>query len=123
MRILVIDGDAVNLKLIRTVLESGAHEVMIADSVATALQTAFHTDPEFIVMDVQPGDMGDSPPIGHLKSDPRFQSVPVAAVTALAMKNDRERILRAGFDYYVSKPIRYRELLNLVTQISTKKQL
>ncbi|MBN1196542.1 MAG: response regulator [Candidatus Aminicenantes bacterium] len=122
MRILIIDGDPVNLKLIRTVFESGGHEVIAADSVPTALQTVFHAIPEFIVMDVQPGDMGDSPPVGHLKNDPRFQSVPVAAVTALAMKNDRERILQAGFDYYLAKPIRYRELLDLVEQINTEKR-
>jgi len=120
VRILVIDRDAVNLKLIRTVLISGGHEVMIADSVDTALETAVYAIPDLVVMDVQPADFGDSSPIRHLKKDPGFKPVPVAAVTAMAMKNDRERILQAGFDYYLAKPIRYRELLELVTQIYRK---
>ena len=123
MRILIIDSDAVNLKLIRTVLVSGGHDVLTADSVAAALETAVHAIPELIVMDVQPADMDDSSPTRYLKSDPRLQSVPVIAGTAMAMKNDRERILQAGFDHYVSKPIRYRELLDLVEQIKQKRRL
>lgn len=118
MRILVIESDAASLKLIRTILISGDHEVVCADSVINGLTMAADSPPELIVMDVQLAEMDDFSAIRYLKTEPRLRSVPVIAATAMALKNDRERILEAGYDHYIAKPIRYREVLELVAMIA-----
>jgi len=114
MRVLVIEDDALNLKLTRTVLESGGHEVTFATTVADGLAEIRRLPPDVVIMDVHLPDMEGFSAIRDLKEDAGLGKIPVIAVTALAMKGDRERILRAGFDYYVSKPIRYREVLELI---------
>lgn len=114
MRVLVIEDDALNLKLTRTVLESGGHEVLFAATIAEGFAAIKRFFPDVIIMDVHLPDMDGFSAIRVLKEDADLRNIPVIALTALAMKGDRERILRAGFDYYVSKPIRYREVLELV---------
>jgi len=114
MKVLVIDDDLLNLKLTLTVLESGGHEVMSAATVDEGFAEAKRFPPDVIIMDVHLPDVEGFTAIRHLKETAGFGNIPVIAVTALAMKGDRERILQAGFDYYLSKPIRYRELLDLV---------
>jgi len=120
MRILVIDEDALNLKLTRTVLAAGGHEVLSAASATEGFKSLEKELPELIVMDVHLSDMGGFSAIQRLKSNARLRSIPVIALTAMAMKGDRERILQAGFDFYVAKPIRYRELLDLLAGINKR---
>jgi two-component system cell cycle response regulator DivK len=110
-KILVVDDDVRNLRLALAVLEQAGHEVVAAEGgaegVAGALAHAF----DLILMDVQMPGMDGIAALKCLRAEPRTAGLKVAALTALAMKGDAERLLADGFDGYLEKPIRYKEFL------------
>ena len=116
-RILVVDDDATNLKLAVTVLERAGHEVLGALSGAEGVEIAFTRAPELVLMDVQMPGMDGLAALRLLRADPRTATLKVAALTALAMSGDAERLIKEGFDAYLEKPIRYREFLATVAAL------
>jgi two-component system cell cycle response regulator len=84
---------------------SFGHETMSADTGDHALDLAQSAVPDLILCDLRLPGMDGFELLGRLKADPRLRAVPVVAVTAYAMPGDRERVIGAGFDGYVSKPI------------------
>ena len=116
-RILVVDDDAMNLRLAVTVLEQAGHEVLSAEGGAEGIEAALAHAPDLVLMDVQmPGVDGVSA-LRRLRADPRTAPLKVAAFTGLAMKGDRERLIKEGFDGYLEKPIRYKEFLASVAAL------
>ena len=116
-RILVVDDDAMNLRLVVTVLEQAGHEVLSAEGGAEGIEAALAYAPDLVLMDVQmPGVDGVSA-LRRLRADPRTAPLKVAAFTGLAMKGDRERLIKEGFDGYLEKPIRYKEFLASVAAL------
>ena len=116
-RILVVDDDAMNLRLVVTVLEQAGHEVLSAEGGAEGIEAALAHAPDLVLMDVQmPGVDGVSA-LRRLRADPRTAPLKVAAFTGLAMKGDRERLIKEGFDGYLEKPIRYKEFLASVAAL------
>lgn len=117
VRILVVDDDARNLRLAVTVLEQAGHETLSAGGGAEGVEAALAHAPDLVLMDVQmPGVDGISA-LKLLRSDPRTATLKVVALTALAMKGDRERLLAEGFDGYLHKPIRHKEFLASVAAL------
>jgi len=110
-RVLVVEDNAANMKLARFLLESAGHEVLpVADAEAgVTLARAEH--PDLILMDIQLPGMDGLQATALLKGDPVTQHIPVLALTALAMKGDEERILAAGCDGYIAKPLAYKDFL------------
>jgi PAS domain S-box-containing protein len=102
---LVAEDNEVTLTLLRDSLSALGYKVLEARNGAEALQRAHEAYPDIIVMDVQMPVLNGLAAIQILRQDPRFKRVPVIAVTALAMAGDRERILEAGADDYLSKPV------------------
>jgi CheY-like chemotaxis protein len=116
-RVLVVDDHELNRKLLQHVLEYEGHEVLVADSIASAEATLERSRPDLMVLDVQLPD-GDGLDLARrLKSMPANESCAIVACTAEAMKGDRERALDAGCDAYVSKPIDTREFAALVSSL------
>src|SRR5947207_2304265 len=115
-RVLVVDDHELNRKLLQHVLEYEGHEVLVADSIASAEETLERSRPDLMVLDVQLPD-GDGLDLARrLKAMPD-ESCAIVACTAEAMKGDRERALDAGCDAYVSKPIDTREFAALVSSL------
>jgi two-component system cell cycle response regulator DivK len=110
-KILVVDHDPRNLRLAATVLEKAGHEVLSASGGAEGIEAALAHAPALVFMGVHMPDMDGIAALGRLRAEPRCASMKVVALTALAMKGDRERLLAAGFDGYLEKPIRYKEFL------------
>ena len=110
-KILVVDHDARNLRFAATVLEKAGHEVLSAKGGTEGIEAALAHAPALVFMDVQMPDMDGVAALKRLRADPRCASMKVVALTALAMQGDRERLLAAGFDGYLEKPIRYKEFL------------
>jgi CheY-like chemotaxis protein len=104
-RILVVEDNPLNLKLIRDVLRFQGFDVTTARSGEEGVTLATGNAPDLILMDLQLPGIGGYEALQLLRCDPRSQAVPVIAVTAFAMKEDRERALSAGFDGYIAKPI------------------
>lgn len=113
-RILVVEDNAMNMKLTVTLLQQGNHEVLQAADAEAGIRLARECQPTLILMDVQLPGMDGLAASRLLKADAATRNIKIVALTALAMQGDRERVTAAGCDGYVSKPIRYRELLKTV---------
>jgi two-component system, cell cycle response regulator DivK len=104
-RVLVVEDNERNLKLVRDVLAFAGYEVLEARTAEAGIASAREHRPDLVLMDLQLPGIDGMQALRELKGDPRTAAVPVVAVTAFAMKDDRERGLRAGFDGYLEKPI------------------
>ena len=110
-RILVIEDNLTNRKLTTFLVESAGHTVLCAEDGETGLTVAREEQPDLILMDIQLPGMDGLQATALLKEDASTRAIPVIALTALAMKGDEQRILAAGCDGYVAKPLAYREFL------------
>lgn len=113
-RILVVEDNAMNMKLFRDVLVATGYRTSEATTAGEAIALAIGDPPDLVLMDIQlPGDDGVDA-LRRLRADQRTAGIPVLAVTAQAMYGDRERFLADGFDGYVSKPVDVHRLLDTV---------
>ena len=113
-RILVVEDNAANLKLVVLMLEGKGYEVLQAEDAETGLRIAREEAPQLILMDMHLPGMDGLAATRLLKGDPATREIKVVALTALAMSGDRERIEAAGCDGYLSKPFHYQQLLETV---------
>ena len=115
-RILVVEDNPLNLKLVRDVLTAFEYEVVEAHTGEEGVELAGTCSPDLVLMDLQLPGIDGYEALRLLRQDPRLGSVPVVAVTAFAMKEDRERTAREGFDGYLGKPISVRALPGQVSE-------
>ncbi len=116
-RVLVVEDNAANLRLVGDILTRAGYAVLKAVTAQEGIDAAIREQPDLVLMDIQlPGKDGLTA-TRELKSDPATRAIPVMALTAHAMQGDEDRILAAGCDRYVSKPIRYREFLAIVAEM------
>jgi CheY-like chemotaxis protein len=108
--ILIIEDNERNLKLVRDVLQFNGFQTAEARTAEDGLALASASPPDLVLLDLQLPGIDGMEAFRQLRGSPPTADVPVVAVTALAMKDDRERVLRAGFDGYLEKPISVREL-------------
>lgn len=104
-----------NMKLAVKLIENMRHDVISASNAEMGLKLAKSGRPDLILMDIQLPGMDGLTAILKLKGDSATSSIPVIALTALAMKGDEERIRAAGCDGYISKPLDYREFQATIT--------
>jgi two-component system cell cycle response regulator DivK len=103
--ILVIEDNEKNLKLARALLRMSGYRTLEANTAEQGIELANTHLPRLILLDVQLPGMDGLAALTRLKAEPRTAFIPVVALTAFAMKEDRERFMRAGFDGYLAKPI------------------
>ncbi|MBL0217980.1 MAG: response regulator [Myxococcales bacterium] len=109
-RILIVDDNATNLKLVAYLMTANGYEVTTALDADAAIESIGRQRPDLILMDLQlPGTDGLAL-TRKLKADPETRDIIIVAVTAYAMTGDRERAEAAGCDDYVTKPIDTRAL-------------
>ena len=108
-RILVVEDNPKNMKLVRDVLQFAGYEVIEATSGEDGVRLAAQREPHLILMDLQLPGIDGAEALRRIRGD-GARGVPVVAVTASAMNEDRDRVYAAGFDGYVQKPISVREL-------------
>lgn len=104
-RILLIEDNAPNLELMSYLLRAHGHAPTASSDGLTGLRTALEGEYDLVVTDVLMPRIDGYAILERLRSSPRMASTKIVAVTALAMVGDRERILAAGFDGYIAKPI------------------
>jgi len=107
--ILIIEDNAQNLKLARDILNYVGYATREADNAEDGLALARAQPPDLVLMDVQLPGMNGLEALGRLRADPRTAAIPVVALTAFAMKDDRDVLLAVGFDAYLEKPLNVRE--------------
>jgi two-component system cell cycle response regulator DivK len=110
-KILLVEDNPANLTLATFLLQSAGYTVISATDAEVGVAMARHEQPDLILMDIQLPGMDGLEATAVLKSDDATRDIPVIALTALAMKGDEERILAAGCDGYIAKPLEYKEFL------------
>jgi CheY-like chemotaxis protein len=113
-RILIIEDNEFNLKFVRTLLNLENFEVVETRDAETGILRAHETSPDLILMDVQLPGIDGLEATKRIKNDPVLKSIPVIALTAYAMKSDRDQALDAGCDDYLAKPFEPAQLLEIV---------
>jgi two-component system cell cycle response regulator DivK len=113
-RILVVEDNEKNMKLVRDVLVATGYRTLEATTGREAVILASEHAPDLVLMDIQLPDLDGVQALQRLREDRRTATIPVLALTAQAMRGDRERFLAAGFDGYLSKPVDIRELIGAV---------
>ena len=112
--ILIVEDNEKNLKLVRDLLQVKGYRTLEAGTGELGVELARQHTPHLILMDIQLPGLDGVAALGQLKADPSTASIPVIALTAFAMHDDRQRFLAAGFDGYLSKPVNIAEFVATV---------
>jgi CheY-like chemotaxis protein len=114
-KVLVVDDDARNIFALTTVLEGQEMEVISATNGRQAIEIIDGTpDLAVVLMDIMMPEMDGYETMQEIRKDPRFRTLPILALTAKAMKGDREKCLQAGASDYIAKPVNTDQLLSLM---------
>jgi two-component system cell cycle response regulator DivK len=103
--VLIVEDSELNMRLFNDLLEAFGYRTVKTRDGRQALPLAREHKPDLIIMDIQLPEISGIEITGRLKQDPALKAIPVVAVTAFAMRGDEQKILAAGCDAYLSKPI------------------
>ncbi len=112
--ILIVEDNAKNLKLIRDILQFRGYTILEAETGEAGVELARERQPALVLMDVQLPGMDGREATKVLKAEDSTRQIPIIALTAFAMKGDKESLLAEGFDGYISKPIDIKEIPKVV---------
>ena len=118
--ILIVEDNPKNLKLVRDTLQVKGYQTIEAETGEEGVRLAHERHPALILMDIQLPGISGIDALQRLRADPGTRAIPVIAVTASVMTQDKKRIMAAGFDGYHGKPISVRQLLATVREILDK---
>lgn len=116
-KILVVEDNDRNRRLLKILLKAKGYEVIEATTGEEAMNCLRDQMPDLVLMDIQLPNMDGLALTRKIKSEAKTSGIPIIAVTAYAMKGDKKRILEAGCDAYISKPIDTRELPLLIANV------
>jgi two-component system cell cycle response regulator DivK len=112
--ILIVEDNEKNLKLVRDVLQVKGYETLEAGTGEEGLKIAREKKPALILMDIQLPGMSGIEALKALRAAPATAGIPVIAITASVMQQDRQQIMSAGFNGFIEKPINLRSFLDTV---------
>lgn len=116
-RVLVIEDNINNMELMEFILETSGYEVMKAFNGRDGVTMAREKSPDFILLDIQLPDIMGTEVLTLIRSLPEGRHVPVIAVTSFAMAGDEERLMAAGCNGYIEKPINPDLIINQIERI------
>ncbi len=119
-KILVVEDDETNIQILSRLLTMKGYEHVVASNRKDAVRLASEELPDLILMDVNIPGMDGLETTTRFKRDPKLTDIPVIALTANAMKSDRERCLAAGCDGYMQKPVGVSDLRREITRYSSQ---
>ena len=115
--ILIVEDNEKNMKLVRDVLQVKGYQTLEAGTAEDGIALAQAHSPDLVLMDIQLPGMNGIEALGVLRANPDTAHIPVIAVTASVMQQDRKQITEAGFDAYIGKPINLKEFLQSVREM------
>ncbi|WOD36987.1 PAS domain S-box protein [Nodosilinea sp. E11] len=118
--ILLAEDNAANVSTITAYLTAKDYSLIVAPNGLEAVNLATSTNPDLILMDIQMPQLDGLEAIRQIRQQPALANVPIVALTALAMPDDRERCLAAGADDYISKPMRLKHLAQVISTLLAK---
>ena len=116
-KILIVEDNPQNMRLFEMTLRPKGYRLLTATDGEEALDMATRDKPDLIIMDIYLPKVSGLEVTKRLRQMPAFNHVPIIAVTAHAMKGDKEKIIEAGCDAYLPKPINTRQLPEVVTEM------
>ena len=121
-KILIVEDNPLNMKLLEMTLRTKNYTLLKATDGEEALDMAMSERPDLIIMDIQLPKMSGLEVTRKLRETPAFSHTPIIAITAYAMKGDKERVIESGCDAYLSKPINTRELPEMIAEMLLRRQ-
>lgn len=112
--VLYIEDNFHNRRIVRKILQSRGYSLIEAEDGISGLAMVQELKPPLVLLDIGLPGMDGLEVVGRIKADEALRAIPVIALTASAMRGDRERFLAAGCDDYLSKPVQAMELINMV---------
>jgi two-component system cell cycle response regulator DivK len=112
--ILIVEDNEKNMKLVRDILQVKGYRTLEATTGEDGVRLAGEHVPDLVLMDIQLPGINGIEALALLRKDPATAKIPVIAVTASVMQQDRKLIMEAGFDAYIGKPINLKEFLATV---------
>ena len=112
--ILIVEDNEKNRKLMRDVLQFKGYQIIETDTAEEGIRFARDRQPALILMDFHLPGMNGIEALGRLRGEPATRGIPVLAVTASAMTEDKQKILAAGFDGLQTKPIHVKDFVQAV---------
>lgn len=112
--VLYIEDNFHNRRIVRKILQSRGYSLIEAEDGISGLAMVQELKPPLVLLDIGLPGMDGLEVVGRIKADQALREIPVIALTASAMRGDRERFLAAGCDDYLSKPVQAMELINMV---------
>lgn len=122
LRIVVVEDNAANRELISYLLSAFGHQPLLAVNGESGLACTREQLPDLVLCDIQMPGLDGFGVARALKASPATASIPLVALTASAMLGDRERILAAGFDAYIAKPIDPETIVSVLEDLQRKLQ-
>jgi CheY-like chemotaxis protein len=120
-KVLIAEDNAVNRELLRELLEMRGYTVVEACDGDEALRMIEQTQPDLLLLDIGMPVLDGFAVVRKIRENPRLAQLPVVAVTAYAMQGDREKILNAKFDGYLSKPVNSQSLAEELDRLLNKR--
>jgi CheY-like chemotaxis protein len=117
--ILIVEDNPKNLKLLRDTLQVKGYQTIETETGEEGVRMAREQHPALILMDIQLPGISGIEALQRLRADPATRGIPVIAVTASVMAQERQKVMAAGFDSFQGKPISVRELLETIRLILT----
>jgi two-component system cell cycle response regulator DivK len=112
--VLIVEDNEKNMKLVRDILQAKGFETMEAGTAEEGIKLALERTPDLVLMDIQLPGMNGMEALKVLRAEPSTAKVPVVAITASVMTQDRQQIMDTGFDGFIEKPINLRDFLATV---------
>jgi two-component system cell cycle response regulator DivK len=112
--ILIVEDNEKNMKLVRDILQAKGYETMEAVNAEDGIKLALERIPDLVLMDIQLPGMNGMEALKVLRAEKATAHVPVVAITASVMTQDRQQIMDTGFNGFIEKPINLREFLATV---------
>lgn len=116
-KILIVEDNPVHTRLIEMALRAKNYTILKATDGEEALDVATRERPDLIIMDLNLPQMTGFEVTKKLRENPEFRHTPIIALTAYAMREDRERVIESGCDMYMTKPINTRELPRVIAEM------
>lgn len=119
MQILIVDDTEINLRLMEAVLKPKGYDILKASLGVESVEIAGEEEIDLILMDISLPDISGTEAMGKIRKT-QYGKKPIVAVTAHAMRGDKEKFEAAGFDGYISKPIEINYTLKVITDLLSK---
>jgi two-component system cell cycle response regulator DivK len=112
--ILIVEDNEKNMKLVRDILQHDGHATLEAATGREGLRLAAEARPDLVLMDIQLQDMDGIAVLRGIRADPALDAMPVLAVSASVMPDERQKVVDSGFDALITKPIQLRQFRETV---------